>query len=64
MEVANPRTDERDISDDDLLEGDPEKELQMQGPKAMETDKNRNQTAGGQPHNSHKAPSRSKTLWN
>lgn len=27
----------------------------------METDKNRNQTTGGQPQNSHKAPSRSKT---
>lgn len=33
----------------------------MQRPRAMETDKNKNQTAGGQTQNSHKAPSRSQT---
>lgn len=58
---VNPSNSGEEKSDDDLLEGSPERDMQMQGPKDMETDKSKNPKSGGPPQNSQKAPTKSKT---
>nr|XP_045088539.1 uncharacterized protein LOC123497003 isoform X2 [Aegilops tauschii subsp. strangulata] len=68
LEAAAHNDGGSDKTDEDLLEGDPEKVLQMQGPKEMETDrdkdKNKRGSAKGPSQNhqtSQRAPSQSKT---